>query len=221
MKYTFRNFNKKYYIFKNSKKLKTLNNQKYIFLPSKKLARMFINELENLNSKKNFSITSLVFYSCDLKSFNRKKIIEILCENVKFDNILYRPENNEFLKKKMNNRYNKYIENFKIVFNFDLNVFSKITKHQTNLNFNEFKNFLFKIDNFKLTLLFKLVNISKSVILSYNFITNKFGIRKFMNLYNLEYIYQKEKWGQVDEQKPAENNINEELKNIEIFFKNL
>ena len=121
----------------------------------------------------------------------------------------------------MDNRYNKYIENFKIVFNFDLNVFSKITKHQTNLNFNDFKNFLFKIDNFKLTLLFKLVNISKSVILSYNFITNKFGIRKFMNLYNLEYIYQKEKWGQVDEQKPAENNINEELKNIEIFFKNL
>ena len=42
-----------------------------------------------------------------------------------------------------------------------------------------------------------------------------------MNLYNLEYIYQKEKWGQVDEQKPAENNINEELKIIEIFFKNL
>ena len=221
MKYTFRNFNKKYYIFKNSKKLKTLNNQNYIFLPSKKLAQMFINELKNLNSKKNFSIMSLVFYSCDLKSLNRKKIIEILCENVKFDNILYRPENNEFLKKKMDSRYKKYIENFKIVFNFDLNVFSKITKHQTNLNFNDFKNFLFKIDNFKLTLLFKLVNISKSVILSYNFITNKFGIRKFMNLYNLEYIYQKEKWGQVDEQKPAENNINEELKNIEIFFKNL
>ena len=100
MKYTFRNFNKKYYIFKNSKKLKTLNNQNYIFLPSKKLAQMFINELKNLNSKKNFSIMSLVFYSCDLKSLNRKKIIEILCENVKFDNILYRPENNEFLKKK-------------------------------------------------------------------------------------------------------------------------
>ena len=164
---------------------------------------------------------SLVFYSCDLKRLHRKKIIENLCENVKFDNILYRPDNNEFLKKKMDKRYNKYIENFEIVFNFDLNVFSKITKHQTNLNFNEFKNFLCKIDNFKLTLLFKLVNISKSVILSYNFITNKFGIRKFMNLYNLEYIYQKEKWGQVDEQKSAENNINEELKNIETFFKNL
>ena len=42
-----------------------------------------------------------------------------------------------------------------------------------------------------------------------------------MFLYNFEYIYQKEKWGQVDEQKPIENSLNEELKCIQTFFKNL
>lgn len=220
MSYSIKVLKKNFYILKNNKKLKTLNNKKPIFVTSKKLALTFIKEQETLK-KKNFSISSLVLFSCDLNKSQRKIIINDLCKNLKFDNILYRPENNVCLKKKMDCLYNAFIKSFMKMFNLELNIFTQITKHQSNLNEKEFKIFLNKIDNFKLTLLFKLVNISKSVILSYNFIINKFGVKKFMFLYNFEYIYQKEKWGQVNDQKPIENSLNEELKCIQTFFKNL
>lgn len=222
MKYSFKKVKKKFVFYELGNEVLT-HNDNILFVPTEKLAYITQQELNNLknNKIKKFSITSIVFFACNLNLQERKLIINSILSSLTFDNVLYRSMEDNFFSLKMNNLHNKYINDFSKTFDVKLETLYQINLSQKKLNIQKLNSYLTQLDNFKLTLLFKLVNISKSVILSYNFIIKSFGIKKFFNLSNFENIYQKEKWGTVSEQFNVEENISDELKKIQTFFKNL
>ena len=84
------------------------------------------------------------------------------------------------------------------------------------------KKFLFFLENLnieKLTIIYKLVKLSNSVILSYFFLQQKIGITKFYNLSNLELLYNKKKWGETNESINIEIDIRKNLKILSNFYK--
>ena len=85
----------------------------------------------------------------------------------------------------------------------------------------KFINFLDKLDNNNLTVLFKLATLTKSVVLSYFFIISEINHNILFKLTNIEYHYQQKRWGIVSEQKEIEKNYYETLKKISFFFKNI
>ena len=85
----------------------------------------------------------------------------------------------------------------------------------------DFKIFLDSLHNFELTILFKLATLTRSVILSFNFLKKKIDYNSLYKLSNLEYTYQQKQWGLVDEQKLINRNNFLVMKNISFFLKNI
>ena len=98
-------------------------------------------------------------------------------------------------------------------------IFSNL--HSNKLNHLSFKSYLDTLDIFKLTTLFKLSSLTKSVILSYFFINKKINYKILYKLTNLEYNYQQKRWGVVDEQLSMNEDFIKIIKNISFFFKNI
>ena len=84
-----------------------------------------------------------------------------------------------------------------------------------------FKSYLDKLDVFKLTTLYKLSSLTKSVILSYFFVNKKINYKTLYKLTNIEYNYQQKRWGTVEEQLLMNKDFIERIKNISFFFKNI
>ena len=91
--------------------------------------------------------------------------------------------------------------------------------HSGNLKPLLFKSYLDKLDNFKLTTLFKLSSLTKSVILSYFFVSKKINYKTLYKLTNIEYNYQQKRWGTVEEQLLMNKDFIESIKNISIIDK--
>ena len=123
----------------------------------------------------------------------------------------------------MNQKYDPFIKNFNKKFNMKLTLIEDFKKMQTVLLIKNllFKKFILKLNNFNLTIFFKLSSISKSVILSYFFLMKKIDIPEFFKLINLENKYQQNLWGYVDEQKKIDEHSLTTLKKISFFFKNV
>ena len=92
---------------------------------------------------------------------------------------------------------------------------------QVTLKHLLFKSYLDKLDIFKLTTLFKLSSLTKSVILSYFFVNKKINYKTLYKLTNIEYNYQQKRWGVVEEQLLMNKDFIERIKNISFFFKNI
>ena len=93
--------------------------------------------------------------------------------------------------------------------------------HSGNLKHVLFKSYLDKLDIFKITTLFKLSSLTKSVILSYFFLNKKINYNTLYKLTNIEYNYQQKRWGTVEEQLLMNKDFIERIKNISFFFKNI
>ena len=75
------------------------------------------------------------------------------------------------------------------------------------------------LENDRFTGLYKLANISNSTILSYFFIKKKIRCKRFFKLVNIEYNYQQQRWGILDEHKESESYFLKALENINLFLK--
>ena len=179
-----------------------------------------INEIE-VKKKDEFSIFNLTSFSCNLTKSENVNIINNISKMLDYDNTLYRVSTtislNEEMDKKLNNYIVEFSSKFKINFCFLNNIISK----QEKLNIKKFIKYLHDLDNFKITILYKLSGITKSVILSYFFLNNRILPKKLFELSNIESIYQQKYWGLVDEQKKINDNYLESIKNISNFFKNI
>ena len=219
--YDFKIIKDKIIIFKNYQKMRTFNKTFFCAL-SIKMAEAIVNELNKFNciDQNKTPVTFLAFFSCNLNQSDKNMIIKKIIEEVSFDNILYRSSENKELNNIMNKEFNRYIKNFCYIFNLKLLTINDLVSSQQKLNIKNFYNYLKSLDNYKITLFYKLVQISKSVILSYSLINGMFGFLKFKRLINFESNFQSKTWGITPEQKVINEETDKNIKNFSIFFNN-
>jgi chaperone required for assembly of F1-ATPase len=118
----------------------------------------------------------------------------------------------------MNNKFGAFINKFSLEFNLSLQVQTGFISKVKNKN-DKFANWLENLNNDRFTALFKLASISDSIILSYFFIKKKIRCKRFFKLVNIEYIYQQQRWGLLDEHKESDNYFLKAIQNINLFLK--
>jgi chaperone required for assembly of F1-ATPase len=120
----------------------------------------------------------------------------------------------------MEKQFDPFIFEFEGLFDCNFEKIFSIVK-SSNLKHASFNLYLNELDIFKLTTLFKLSSLTKSVILSYFFINKKINYKTLYKLSNLEYNYQQKRWGIVEEHLLMNKDFIESIKNISFFFKNI
>ena len=186
-------------------------------------AKSIIKELKKEISKDPYSILNLSLFSSNLDSNARNEIIVNILDNLDNDIILYRFFDDENLIKLMNKNYSNLITDFNKTFKIKLWLVKKLfeIKKIDKCKKLKFEEYLLSLNNFYITAFFKLIGITKSVILSYYFLNNEVKYKKLFNLMNLESKFQQSQWGYVDEQKKIDEDCLCSLKKISIFLKNI
>ena len=212
--------NRYYFLIDKKKKLLTPNGN-LLEVSRKTHAEIIVKEIKKqIQSKDPNSIVNLTYFSCNLsldeKERIKKKLIEILC----FDIVLFRCFEDKELEKLINKKLNPFMSKFEKKFKLNLTLIYSIvvTPNFKSKNFNIYLN---KLNNYQLTVLFKLATLTNSVILSYFFLIKEISYNALFKLTNLEYNYQQKRWGVVSEQMQIEKNYYESLKKISFFFKNI
>ena len=220
--FDFKKEDNKYLILKNQKNL-FIENRCHLYAKSENMARKIVDEIKALGylDLRKLPLTSLAFFAVSLNSKDRNDIINYLIESINFDNILYRPLNDNFLKILMDKKYNYYIISFSRKFSIQLEIIYGTLGSQKKLYNNILKKNFSSFDCFSLSLLYKITKMTNSIILSYYFMLKKYGIKKLENLTNLESHYQNSKWGLTKEQELNNKNFLLTLKNFSIFLKTL
>ena len=209
-----------YRFLKNNKNLKTENGN-IIFVKRKKHAELMIKEfLLGSKSKDPNSLINLTLFSCNLRKDEIETIKKKLIELINFDLLLFRSFEEIELINTMEKEFDPFVFEFENLFDCKFEKIFSIV-HSSNLEHLSFKLYLDKLDIFKLTILFKLSSLTKSVILSYFFINKKINCKTLYKLTNLEYNYQQKRWGVVDEQLSINEDLIKTIKKISFFFKNI
>ena len=219
--YEYKKIKDKIIIFKNNKELLTPN-KNFLCALTTKMAKSIVIELKKFERLDQYKtpVSFLASFSSNLIESDKKMIIEKIIEEVFFDNILYRSNKNEELNTLMNKEFNKYITKFRCIFQIDLILIEDLVSGQQKLKTDNLYYYLKGLDNFQITLFYKLMQISKSVILSYSLMNRMFGFLKFKRLINFENDFQSRKWGITAEQKVINLEIQKNIKNFSIFFNN-
>ena len=211
-----------YIFFKDGKLIESSKNRPLTALNIKH-SKSIIRELTKEYTKDPYSILNLSFFSSNLDINTRKEIIVNIMDNLDNDIVLYRGFDDKNLIKIMNTNYSNFIEKFNKTFKMELwlvkNFFEK--KKNSEKKKIKFKEYLLSLNNFYITAFFKLIGITKSVILSYYFLNKEFKYKKLFILMNLESKLQQSQWGYVDEQKKIDEDCLCDLRNISIFLKNI
>ena len=212
--------NNNYRFQKNNQNLKTESGN-ILYVIRRKHANLIIKEfLKRPKSKNPNTLLNLTFFSCNLSKDEMEQIKKKIIELLNFDLLLFRCYDETELVKKMEKEFDPFICEFEDLFdcNFE-KIFSIV--HSGNQKFLLFKSYLDKLDIFKLTTLFKLSSLTKSVILSYFFVNKKINYKTLYKLTNMEYNYQQKRWGIVEEQLLINDDFIERIKNISFFLKNI
>ncbi len=210
---------KNFYILRNKKKIKTPN-QKYLYTKNYLHAKKIINDIQ-VKKNNEFSLLNLTLFSCNLTKIENTNILNNIISMLNYDNTLYRLSTTLNLNKEMDKKFNRYINEFSFKFKISFSFLDNIISKQEKLDVKSFTEYLHSLDNFHITVLYKLSGITKSVILSYFFLNKRIFLKRLFELSNIESIFQQKDWGLVDEQKKIDDNYFEALKNISNFFKNI
>ena len=212
--------NNNYRFIKNNQNLKTENGN-ILFVKRKKHAELIIKEfLQQAKSKDPNTLLNLTLFSCNLNKDEIEQIKKKIIELLNFDLLLFRSFDEIELVKIMEKEFDPFICEFEDLFDCKFEKIFSIV-HSGNLKHLLFKSYLDKLDIFKLTTLFKLSSLTKSVILSYFFVNKKINYKTLYKLTNIEYNYQQKRWGVVEEQLLMNKDFIERIKNISFFFKNI
>lgn len=213
-------YNKKYIFKKKQSKIRT---QKGYLLEvnNKTHANLIISEILNKKKLKDpYSLINLTFFSCDLNDGDKEEIKRKIIEILNFDLTLYRCYEEEEFKVILEKNFKPYVTNFQEIFKTKLILINSMLEYN-DVKSIDFKIFLDNLHNFELTILFKLATLTRSVILSFNFLKKRIDYNSLYKLSNLEYTYQQKQWGLVDEQKLINRNNFLVMKNISFFLKNI
>ena len=217
MTYEIRTIKNEYYLYSNSIKILTPN--KYpLKTKSIKHARILMREIKKKNKINSHSILSLTFFSINLSKMDKIEITKKLFKILENDYILFRNFNDKLLINYMNKNFGTLIENFSLEFDLPLKIQTDFTNNVKYTNEN-FTSWLMNLENDRFTALYKLASISDSTILSYFFIKKKIRCKRFFKLVNIEYNYQQQRWGSLDEHKERESYFLKTVENINLFLK--
>ena len=212
-----------FYVFYKNNKIIFCHEKKTLKASNLKHAGFLKSELENKTDNDPYSILNLSFFASNLGVVEKKEIANLIVKELGSDLILYRYFEDLKLIKILKKNYDPFIKEFNQIFFCNLQLITKllIDKKDLKKKNKTFFQFLLNKDIFYMTAFFKLVGLTKSVVLSYFFLNGNINCNKLFRLTNLESKFQQDQWGYVDEQKKIDADYKIILKKISIFFKNI
>lgn len=213
--------NNEYYFIKGSRKFCTPNGYPLV-VNTKRHAEIIIRDINNKKIKKDQnSILNLTLFSCNLSESDKKDLRNKIIKILKYDYVLFRDFSDNFISKKMNKEFEPFIEKFSDIFeiNFQLNknifINSKVSISP------KFNAYLKTLNKPEVTILYKLSNLTNSIILSFFFMKKKISCKRLFKLVNIEYNYQQKRWGVLEEHKLNNVFLENAFANIDYFLKNM
>tara|TARA_Y100000817_G_scaffold119727_1_gene93809 strand:- start:1064 stop:1762 length:699 start_codon:yes stop_codon:yes gene_type:complete len=211
----------KYLLTINNKSLKTPDGN-IIELPSMKLAKILLKDYESSFKSKPLNIVRPI------------KITNTAIDKIKPDNIFYINEITDNLNNDMicyfanspvelvdlqNKDWLPLINYMKSSYNIELIYTSKLFSiNQKPDSLLKLKNILNEINIFKLSAIYTLSQITKSIIISLALVNNKISAKKAFENSNLEELYQISKWGKDEEAFDRLNTIKVDIRNIKKYY---
>lgn len=217
----FKKVKDEYFFIKESRKFFTPNGYPLIVY-TKKHAEIIIRDIYNKNIQKDQnSILNLTLFSCNLSENDRKDLRNKIIKILKYDYVLFRNFSDDSIVKKMNLEFSPFIKKFSDTFGINLKLNKNILLNSEISITSKFKDYLKKLKNSEITVLYKLSNITNSIILSFFFMKKKISCKRLFKLVNIEYNYQQKRWGVLEEHKSNNVFLEDAFENINYFLKNM
>ena len=217
----FKKKNNEYYFIKGSRKFCTPNGYPLI-VNTKRHAELIIRDINNKNIKKDQnSILNLTLFSCNLSESDKKELRYKIIKILKYDYVLFRDFSDNLISKRMNTEFEPFIEKFSNIFEINLQLNKNIFINSKISISPKFDAYLKTLNKSEVTILYKLSNLTNSIILSFFFMKKKISCKRLFKLVNIEYNYQQKRWGVLEEHKLNNVFLENAFVNIDYFLKNM
>ena len=211
----------KYLLNINNKSLKTPDGN-IIELPSIKLAKILLKDYESSFKSKPLNIVrpiKITNTAIDKIKPNNIFYINEITDNLNNDMICYFANSPVELVDLQNKDWIPLINYMKSSYNIELIYTSKLFSiNQKPDSLLKLKNILNEINIFKLSAIYTLSQITKSIIISLALVNNKISAKKAFENSNLEELYQISKWGKDEEAFDRLNAIKVDIRNIKKYY---
>ena len=211
----------KYLLTINNKSLKTPDGNT-IELPSMKLAKILLKDYESSFKSKPLNIVrpiKITNTAIDKIKPNNIFYINEITDNLNNDMICYFANSPVELVDLQNKDWLPLINYMKSSYNIELIYTSKLFSiNQKPDSLLKLKNILNEINIFKLSAIYTLSQITKSIIISLALVNNKISAKKAFENSNLEELYQISKWGKDEEAFDRLNAIKVDIRNIKKYY---
>ena len=211
----------KYLLNINNKSLKTPDGN-IIELPSMKLAKILLEDYESSFKSKPLNIVrpiKITNTAIDKIKPNNIFYINEITDNLNNDMICYFANSPVELVDLQNKEWLPLINYMESSYNIELIYTSKLFSiNQKPDSLLKLKNILNEINIFKLSALYTLSQITKSIIISLALVNNKISAKKAFENSNLEELYQISKWGKDEEAFDRLNTIKVDIRNIKKYY---
>ena len=211
----------KYQLNINNKSLKTPDGN-IIELPSMKLAKLLLKDYESSFNSKSLNIVrpiKITNTAIDKIKPNNIFYINEITDNLNNDMICYFANSPVELVDLQNKDWLPLINYMKSSYNIELIYTSKLFSiNQKPDSLLKLKNILNEINIFKLSAIYTLSQITKSIIISLALVNNKISAKKAFENSNLEELYQISKWGKDEEAFDRLNTIKVDIRNIKKYY---
>ena len=211
----------KYQLNINNKSLKTPDGN-IIELPSIKLAKILLKDYESSFKSKPLNIVrpiKITNTAIDKIKPNNIFYINEITDNLNNDMICYFANSPVELVDLQNKDWIPLINYMKSSYNIELIYTSKLFSiNQKPDSLLKLKNILNEINIFKLSAIYTLSQITKSIIISLALVNNKISAKKAFENSNLEELYQISKWGKDEEAFDRLNTIKVDIRNIKKYY---
>ena len=211
----------KYLLNINNKSLKTPDGN-IIELPSIKLAKILLKDYEFSFKSKPLNIVrpiKITNTAIDKIKPNNIFYINEITDNLNNDMICYFANSPVELVDLQNKEWLPLINYMESSYNIELIYTSKLFSiNQKPDSLLKLKNILNEINIFKLSAIYTLSQITKSIIISLALVNNKISAKKAFENSNLEELYQISKWGKDEEAFDRLNAIKVDIRNIKKYY---
>ena len=211
----------KYLLNINNKSLKTPDGN-IIELPSMKLAKILLKDYESSFKSKPLNIVrpiKITNTAIDKIKPNNIFYINEITDNLNNDMICYFTNSPVELVDLQNKEWLPLINYMESSYNIELIYTSKLFSiNQKPDSLLKLKNILNEINIFKLSAIYTLSQITKSIIISLALVNNKISAKKAFENSNLEELYQISKWGKDEEAFDRLNTIKVDIRNIKKYY---
>ena len=216
-----RSSNNKYYVQINGKTAKTPEGN-LMELPTSKLAKIIVKNYQSYKTKRNNSIVSpirLANTAIDMVAKNKNNYIKQLCSYANSDLVCYFASSPEDLVKNQNKSWLPLITFMQDFYNINILYTNEIFSiNQTKESLSKLKVILSKKNNFELSAISVLSQLTNSIIISLALVNDKINVKNAFELSNLEEIYQATFWGKDEEAFTRLKAISVDIKNVKKYY---